>query len=618
MMGSDLWWHLAAGRWIWQTGTLNFRDPWSFTAQGQPWLNPEWLSDLIFHAWSSWLGLTSLVWWKWSALVGAFAILFGVLRRLSGSSPAAYVATLFAVAVGAPFFDVRPQLYAILGLAVVLRLALLPSRWRWLLPLVFFLWANLHSSFIFGLVALAGILVIARLCGQGTRNALPLWLACLVVGLLNPAGPDAYLFPVGFAAHSASAFTHIAEWRPPWYPGGIRSPLYYPALGTFALGVAATFSTKLHRRNGHLTFTGVALGLLTLAMSLRSRRFIPLFGVAQALVMAPVLGALAARLAQRARGHFPRFAHPYPWRLLAPALALALAAYHLLPYPLSSRAFLYLTSQDSFPVEAMNVIEANHLTGKVFAYYEWGGYLDLRSDGRLQVYIDGRAGTVFDELTYRDYTRVLGLTKGWEDIVTASGAEFFLWPRRHHQQVEGLRASGQWRLIYADHVATLLARADLPVPSPLLPSPASAWRELAGLGRLGCPQITRRRAALRARPDHDAQPTGGVRVAGQCPGPQRAHEPGRGHPRPLPEVLPRSLPPPGALGLVPQPRRGTSVIAPSAPRRPPPGHLQLSMFWRRARCASGISIVVLMEGRCFAQRGPASHRLRNTNSFCVP
>ena len=406
--------------------------------------------------------------------------MFGVLRRLSGSSPAAYVATLFAVAVGAPFFDVRPQLYAILGLAVVLRLALLPSRWRWLLPLVFFLWANLHSSFIFGLVALAGILVIARLCGQGTRNALPLWLACLVVGLLNPAGPDAYLFPVGFAAHSASAFTHIAEWRPPWYPGGIRSPLYYPALGACALGVAATFSPSCIAVMGVWLLAPWGWGFLTLVMSLRSRRFIPLFGVAQALVLAPVLGVLWARLAQRASGHLPWCARPYPWRLLAPALALALAAYHLLPYPLSSRAFLYLTSQDSFPVEAMNVVEANHLTGKVFAYYEWGGYLDLRSEGRLQVYIDGRAGTVFDERTYLDYTRVLGLAKGWEDIVTTtSGADFFLWPRRHHQQVEALRASGQWRLLYADHVATLLARADLPIPSPLLPSPASAWRELA-------------------------------------------------------------------------------------------------------------------------------------------
>ena len=48
MMGSDLWWHLAAGRWILADGDPQLRDPWSFTAQGQPWLNPEWLSDLIF------------------------------------------------------------------------------------------------------------------------------------------------------------------------------------------------------------------------------------------------------------------------------------------------------------------------------------------------------------------------------------------------------------------------------------------------------------------------------------------------------------------------------------------------------------------------------------------
>jgi hypothetical protein len=27
MMGSDLWWHLASGRWIWETRTLNFKDP---------------------------------------------------------------------------------------------------------------------------------------------------------------------------------------------------------------------------------------------------------------------------------------------------------------------------------------------------------------------------------------------------------------------------------------------------------------------------------------------------------------------------------------------------------------------------------------------------------------
>jgi hypothetical protein len=61
MMGSDLWWHLASGRWIWETRTLNFKDPWSFTHHGQPWQSHEWFSDVIFHAWSSLFGMATLV-----------------------------------------------------------------------------------------------------------------------------------------------------------------------------------------------------------------------------------------------------------------------------------------------------------------------------------------------------------------------------------------------------------------------------------------------------------------------------------------------------------------------------------------------------------------------------
>jgi tetratricopeptide (TPR) repeat protein len=165
--------------------------------------------------------------------------------------------------------------------------------------------------------------------------------------------------------------------------------------------------------------------------------------------------------------------------LLLPVAAFGLGAWWLAPYPLSSRAFLYLTSLDSFPVEALNVAQANKLGGKVFAFYEWGGYVDLRTDGTLQVFIDGRADTVFDDQTYRRYTRVLGLAPGWEKIVDASGADYFLWPKRHPKQIEALRDSGKWRTLYADHVAALLIRADHPRPEPLLPSPDSAWRELA-------------------------------------------------------------------------------------------------------------------------------------------
>jgi len=478
MMGSDLWWHLASGRWIWETRTLNFKDPWSFTHHGQAWQSHEWLSDVIYHAWSSLSGMTTLVWWKWSVLVAAFLTVFAVLRKISGSSLAAYVASLIAMAVGAPFFDIRPQLYSVLGFAVLLRLALVPSRFRCLLPIGFFFWVNLHGGFFFGLLTLTTILALARLMGQAPRNSLPLWLGCLVACLANPSGPDAFAFPLHYAIHPSSPYLRIGEWKPPWEEGGIRSALYFPTVGLFALSIAATFLTGLQRKHPRLTFTSLAIALLTLAMSLKSRRFIPLFGIAQSLVLAPALAVLTSHLGQLLCKRFPRLQRPLPWCLVLPAVALGLGGWWLAPYPLSGRAFLYLTSQDSFPVEALNVAEANKLHGKVFSFYEWGGYVDLRTQGSLQVYIDGRADTVFSDQTYRRYTRVLGLTQGWEKIVEDSGADYFLWPKRHHQQLETLRKSGRWRTLYADHVAALFIRADLQRPEPLLPSPDSAWREL--------------------------------------------------------------------------------------------------------------------------------------------
>ena len=478
MMGSDLWWHLASGRWIWETRTLHFTDPWSFTRHGQPWMSHEWLSDVIFNAWSSWFGMATLVWWKWVVLVAAFASVFTVLRKISGNSLAAYLACLLAIAVGAPFFDVRPQLYSVLGFAVLLRLALLPSRFRWLLPIGFFVWVNLHGGFFFGLLSLTIIFAVARLAGQSSRNTLPLWLACLVACLASPSGPDAYVFPLHYALNPGSPYLRIGEWKPPWEPGGIRSALYFPAIGVFAVSTIFTFATGIHRRHPRLTFTSLALALLTLAMSLKSRRFIPLFGIAQSLLVAPALGALSLRLGQWLARQFPRL-RPLPWRLVPPLLATGFGIWWLAPYPLSSNAFLYLTAQDGFPVEALNVANANQLKGKVFAFYEWGGYIDLRTNGRLQIYIDGRADTVFDDQIYRRYTRVLGLAKGWEDLVDASGANYFLWPKRQPKQIEGLRETGQWRVLYADHVAVLLIRKDQPAPEPLLPSPDSAWRELA-------------------------------------------------------------------------------------------------------------------------------------------
>src|SRR5215217_6298811 len=79
---SDLWWHIATGRWIIEHRCLPLTDPWSFTRAGLPWLQHEWLSDVIYQAWITLFGLRSLVYWKWAVLLFTFLMVFAVVLRL--------------------------------------------------------------------------------------------------------------------------------------------------------------------------------------------------------------------------------------------------------------------------------------------------------------------------------------------------------------------------------------------------------------------------------------------------------------------------------------------------------------------------------------------------------
>jgi hypothetical protein len=340
------------------------------------------------------------------------------------------------------------------------------------------LWANLHSGFLLGLFTIIVVLAVSFLYGEAPRRAAIIGIACLLACFVNANGSDALLWPIRFAQDSHSPFLRVAEWLPPYEPGGIRSSLYYPSIAAFVVSVSVVLGLGTYRRQPCLTISCVVIGLVTLVLSIKSRRFIPLFGISQSLLLAPALAAGLSWLLPRAGRVLPRLDRPRIWRFAAPLVAVIWSGLRLWPYPLSGNAFLYLTSLDSFPVEAMNLVEANHLEGKVFSLYNWGGYIELRTQGRLQVFIDGRAGTVFDAKTYRQYQRVASLHQGWEDIIGDSGADFVLWPRRDSKQIEQLLKSERWRPLYSDHVATLLLRADRPPPRPLLPTPDSPWRDL--------------------------------------------------------------------------------------------------------------------------------------------
>ncbi len=468
MMGSDMWWHLAAGRELLQTGTLWMVDHWSYSMAGSDWLNHEWLSDIIFIGWASAFDVPSLVYWKWLVIMATFSILQYVLYRQCGDALAAFLSAGLAVAIAAPFLDVRPHLYSLLNYALLLALLLERKPRTWVLALLFLIWVNLHGGFFFGLMALGILLFPWRdLTLANIRGAFVVGVICLLAATLNPSGVKTFLYPLSYAFDSSSPYRQLGEWLSPFTPGGIRSPLFFYFMW-FPV-VALLYTLPRLRKAVDVPWEGIALTALTLAMALTSRRFIPLFGMSLALMLAPLLGLLLQRIQGR------------KLRLGLAALALLSSLYRMLPYPLASGpAFHYLVAEVVYPVDTVNFMEANGIKGKVYALYNWGGYLHWRTDGDIQVYIDGRADTIFDARAYHHYVGVLSNRPGWMDAIAATGAEYVLWSNHRGNGEDKLRqmmASSDWVPVYQDSASWLLAHKSTKLPEKMRGSPATPWRD---------------------------------------------------------------------------------------------------------------------------------------------
>ena len=474
---SDLWWHLAAGEFMARHGQFLYTDPWSYTFQGKPWLNDAWLSDLIYYWWVVAFGLQSLAWWKWSVIVATYVLLMRTLHRVTGDLLSAYAGAVLAVATAEAFLDIRPHLYSLLAFSVLLSLTLGRERQSWWLPLLFLIWVQLHAMFVFGLMALAVLLAPGLIFGQTEerkRSAL-IGVSCVRLCLINPNFVTVFTRPIRYAL-SGSLYLTLGEWLPPFAPGGIHSPLYPFAIGVFVAGCVILLMRRVPGRSQPVPLAGMALGALTLAMSLKSRRFVPLFAIAQSIVLASALApwvrASFARLSASAR------------RLCAqviPALALGLGLWWLWPYPAASYAFLFLAAEDTLPRghgelhraepslrQRLRVLQLGRLSGPADAGGDEGIHRRPRGHGVRRRNVP-------------PLLLVLGAQSGWLRIIEDSGAEYVLWPKRERSGaliLQGLLATGRWRPAYEDYVSVLLERTDRPQRHDLMPSPDTAWREL--------------------------------------------------------------------------------------------------------------------------------------------
>jgi len=451
----DLWWHLRTGEWIVQTGQVPHNDPFSFTRAGRPWVSHEWLSEVLFYGiwrFASWAGLI-----VFSSMIttGGFMLLY--LRCRARPHWAAGATTLGALA-SAPAWGVRPQMFTFLLASVLLWLVERAEEKPWLLlwiPPVFLLWLNLHAGFALGpalLLAWCAGLAWEGVSGETDWTVvrpqivrlLLVIAACIAVVPLNPSGAELYRYPLD-VLRSGGMRSFIAEWASPDFHQG-----RYAAMHLLCLALLILFARGAVRPKVRVLFP--LLG--TLLAALDAVRHIPIFVLFAVPVIAAALPVGSIRAPDNKAAQHTKFRGRFAACVVILIAVFCLVRWSMLVLGQSQ------SEAESFPKKAVDFLASKGNSGRLFAYYDWGGYAIWRLYPEDRVFVDGRADLYGDELL-DEFKVTMQLKPRWRQVLEEWQVQTVLVPTSS-ALAQALALDYDWRSEYQDDRAIVFRRVGPP------------------------------------------------------------------------------------------------------------------------------------------------------------
>jgi hypothetical protein len=455
----DFYYHLATGRWIVDNASIPVHDVFSSTASGTRWVTHEWAVQVVMYLFFLVIGLNGLIVLKaiWLAAVAALLCLLGSSLK----SPAWWTALLVALAAPCIAFRafLRPHVVSHGFMAVLITLLYtgVPQRTRsrmMVFGLLFLVWSNCHSGFVFGLFILviheAGAVLAGRAAG---RKKLPESLAvagvAAVSALINPNTWRSFAYPFAFIRHS-ELFGLVAELRPvttPAFQGGWFIPIFMSLM----LSAAVLCLLRIRHGSSRELILLVVFGYL----AMKSVRNIP----NAALVVLPGLFVHGGAVLRRISGQSG-------WRYLTvPAMAAVLvipvflirtACTHGIPTDRVHRRSAGLGVHElNYPKGAVDYLGQNSVHGHYFNTFAFGGYLLWAMYPEPSVFIDGRL-FVFHGPVLKAYLGVLSGGMSLDELHDRHGVTHLVlaYPETPGEAESGLYAllTGDtgWRTVYWD------------------------------------------------------------------------------------------------------------------------------------------------------------------------
>lgn len=467
---TDLWGHVRFGQVMLSTGHVIRADSFSYSAPGRPWIDHEWLNEVVMALFYNAMGVAGLKLMKFLC-AGAIVLLLAVGVAETGAAPALQFGVLLAAAFGLQIqIQFRPQLFDYIFLSALLGLfARARSRGRsplWLALPMMVLWANLHGGFFIGVVVLAvyaGVTGIQDMWeGRGLSRGLRLgllMLACLLVTLINPYGiaewqSVAHTLRNPYTMGTGSEFQSFFHVLAGTYRNG--APLLPFILG---LAVMAALPLSFALAPGRDDLPEVAIAALMVCLALYSVRNMAFAVIACTAPIAFHLN-LAFRRSRPDRAA-PLAAGAQPLSSASPAVQMAaLAAAAVLS--LSAGMFSgRLPAFTGYPVGAVRFMKQHRLEGRILNQLIWGSYIFWHTAPGSKVFIDGRFEMAYPLEVQRDYIDFLRGGTAAARVLDAYPHDFVI-ERTDSPSCRFMLQQAEWRLIYRDPVSVLFARAGSP------------------------------------------------------------------------------------------------------------------------------------------------------------
>ncbi len=365
----DFGWHIQAGNHILRQG-IPYTDPFSYSMPSYPFVDHEWLSNVFWSLTFNTFGQVPLL-----AVYTLLAIGSVFLQIIKVEKKWVLLPLFLAGGSLFDFVGIRTQLLTWFFLSILILVFYHKSfweKWRFVLPVLFLFWANLHGGFGIGLGVLA-VMIVGRWLEEKkiTRQSLFILFLCFAATLINPFGIRLW-WEFWMQLSDSQLRWSIAEWYPAFYFTNFAFWIY------FCLSLSLMFRYWKRYR-----VTELFLYSFLLFEALASMRNIPIWVI---ISFAFTLRGLSF-LYHDATSHLygsNRFTIAYRGFCII-ALTLVLPQIAVFFYGVSVE-HIY---QNSYPVQAVRYLRRHLPSQQIFSSYDWGGYLIWKLPEKKD-FIDGR------------------------------------------------------------------------------------------------------------------------------------------------------------------------------------------------------------------------------------